>query len=92
MATHWVCTYCIATRGLRGADLDQWPSSDDHDAQAHHIESAHHIPVRREGESEADTMIRFQREQPEAGGPMCRCPSCRRDPRTTLVDRLRAPR
>ena len=87
--TKWVCSYCVATKGLRGSDLGKWPALDDHEAQARHIESEHHIPVRREGETVAECKERFAREQPEAGGPNCKCPSCQKDSRYGLVDRLR---
>ena len=87
--TYWVCSYCIATKGLKGHDLANWPAIDDHEAQYRHIESEHHIPVIREGETNRETMARFKREQPEAGGPKCKCPSCQRDDRYSLVDALR---
>lgn len=74
--TRWVCRWCIATKGLRGADLKNWPAIDDEEAQLRHIESEHHISVRREGETEDQALARFRREQPEAGGPNCHCPSC----------------
>lgn len=90
--TRWVCTYCIATKGLRGSDLQNWPDVKDSDAQAAHIEGEHHIPVRRDHESEHQCVNRFKREQPEAGGPNCKCPSCRQDPRYAMVDALRGVR
>lgn len=74
--TRWVCRYCIALNGLNGKDLENWPEPDDHEAIAKHIESVHHIPVRRDGETERECAARFAREQPEAGGPDCRCPKC----------------
>ena len=74
--TKWVCKYCIATRGLKGSELDQWPEAGDEESIVQHLESQHHIPVRREGESEAETDARFCAAYPEAGGPDCRCPTC----------------
>jgi hypothetical protein len=74
--THWVCRYCIMMKGLHGSDLHTWPTIDDHEAQARHIESEHHVPVQREGETEEQTEARFKREQPDAGGAHCKCPSC----------------
>lgn len=74
--TRWVCAYCVATKGLRGSDAGTWPAWDDEEAQARHVESEHHIPVRRDHETAEQTTERFRREQPEAGGPNCRCPSC----------------
>lgn len=86
---HWVCSYCIATKGLKGSDLDKWPGLDDTEAQCQHIERDHHIPVKRKGETGAQCLKRFRREQPEAGGPHCKCPSCQRDGRYALVDMFR---
>lgn len=88
--SHWVCSYCIATKGLRGADIKNWPSTDDDEAKYRHIESEHHIPVRREGETVQQCQERFAREQPDAGGPNCKCPQCRHDARYGMVDALRA--
>ena len=85
----WVCSYCIATKGLKGSDLANWPSMDDTEAQCQHIECEHHIPVVRKGETSAQCLKRFRREQPEAGGPNCKCPSCQRDGRYAFVDKLR---
>ncbi len=76
-SVHWVCCWCIATKGLRERDLDEWPEINDEEAQARHVEAEHHIAVERPGESPDETNARFAREQPEAGGPFCRCPSCR---------------
>lgn len=92
MSTHWVCSYCVATKGLRGADLKDWPSLEDKEAQFRHIENEHHLPVRREGETVEQCKERFAREQPDAGGPNCKCPSCQRDARYGMVDRIRATR
>ena len=85
MTARWVCRFCIATKGIRGQDLGDWPAIDDEEGQFRHIESEHHIAVQREGESEAQCRARFAREQPEAGGPKCKCPSCKRDPREGLA-------
>lgn len=77
MITKWVCALCAMINGLQGSELDGWPDLDDEEAQAQHIEREHHQPVRRDGETEAACAARFQRENPEAGGPHCRCLSCR---------------
>lgn len=45
MTTHWVCKYCIAKNGLRGADLDQWPETGDEAGIAKHLLEAHGITV-----------------------------------------------
>lgn len=70
------CKLCIATRGLRGSDISGLPQSEEDLAQ--HMEQEHHVPVRRNDESEAECTVRFAREQPGAGGPNCKCPMCSR--------------
>ena len=68
------CKYCIATRGLKGSDIGSLPKTDEE--LADHIETVHHIPVRREGETLSGCMERFIKANPEASGPNCRCPEC----------------
>ena len=68
------CKYCIATKGLKGSDVDKLPKTEEELFQ--HIERDHHIPVKRENETKEETLARFQRENPEAGGPNCRCLFC----------------
>jgi hypothetical protein len=70
------CKFCILTKGLKGSEIGSLPQTEEE--LFRHIEAVHHIPVRREGESEEAGLGRFQRENPEAGGPNCRCPDCRR--------------
>lgn len=70
------CKYCIATKGLKGSDIDKLPRTDEEFFQ--HVETEHHIPVRKENETEEECLERFKRENPEAGGPNCKCPSCQR--------------
>ena len=86
----WVCSYCVATKGLNGSELDQWPDQGDDDAIAAHIESEHHIPVRGSNETREQAMKRVKRAHPEAGGPNCRCPSCSHGIRGWLIDAVRA--
>lgn len=74
-----VCKYCIMIDGIKGSELSKWPNRDDQNADEwlfRHIESEHHMPVVREGETRAQAEARFNREQPEAGGPNCKCPQC----------------
>lgn len=66
-----LCVYCIGERGVTGKDIIEGD-----DAFMDHIEREHHIPVRRKGETVAETMRRFKAANPEAGGPNCRCPTC----------------
>lgn len=77
MTTRLACRFCIATRGLKGSEIKHLSRNDDEFAD--HVEREHHIPVRREGESMAQCEERFAVEQPEAGGPNCKCPACERD-------------
>lgn len=69
------CKYCIMTKGLKGSEISSLPQTDEEFAK--HIESEHHIPVGREGETEEETMKRFRQEYPEAGNlATCKCPQC----------------
>ena len=70
----FACKYCIATRGLIGSEIGSLPQTEEE--LFDHIEREHHIPVQREGETKEQTLARFHRENPEAGGPNCKCPSC----------------
>ena len=67
------CKYCIMDKGLRLGDKHIFETDEEF---YQHLEKDHHIPVRRDGETEEQTLVRFQKENPEAGGPNCRCPSC----------------
>jgi hypothetical protein len=85
------CKYCIATKGLR-LDRDRLFETDEELIE--HIEMEHDIPVRREGETEEETMRRFKAKNPRGGGPDCQCPAClhqRGDSRAevmALVDKI----
>ena len=70
------CKWCILSKGLKGSEIGSLPQTEEEFER--HIEQVHHIPVRREGETVEAARTRFQRENPEAGGPYCRCPDCRR--------------
>ena len=70
------CKWCILSKGLKGSEIGSLPQTEEEFAR--HIEGVHHIPVRRDGETVEVARTRFQRENPEAGGPNCRCPDCRR--------------
>ena len=71
------CKYCLLTKGLCGSEISSLPQTDEELFQ--HIEREHHIPVGREGETPDQTMERFRRENPEAGGPDCKCPRCQQE-------------
>jgi hypothetical protein len=64
------CKICIAQRGLRGSDLASLPTNDEELAE--HMESVHHMPVIREGETEEQAIARFLKAHPEAKT----CPEC----------------
>lgn len=68
------CKICIATKGLKGSDLAGQPRTNEE--LYRHIEQEHHMPVRRENETEDQCMARFERENPDATGENCRCPAC----------------
>lgn len=58
------CKICVATKGLSGADIDTLPKNEKELIK--HIESVHHMPVQREGESKGQAIERFLKEHPEA--------------------------
>ena len=64
------CKICIAKYGLRGEDIDKLFQTDEE--LVNHIESVHHMPVIREGETEEETEQRFITKYPEARI----CPEC----------------
>ncbi len=77
--TKVVCRFCIAANGLRGADLANWPDEKTPGAEEwlyHHIESVHHMPVTRDGETREQAQARFFTTYPLAGTDACRCPAC----------------
>lgn len=68
------CKYCILTKGLKGSDVVKLPQTDEE--FFNHIEREHNICVMRENETKEQAWERFVRENPEAGGPNCKCPEC----------------
>lgn len=68
------CKYCIATKGLKGSDIGSLPTTDEEFYD--HIESEHHVPVKRAGETYAECKKRFAKAYPEVGGPTT--PDCGR--------------
>lgn len=81
----FACKYCIMTKGLKGSEINQLPKTQEELYK--HIESEHHIPVRGENETEKECLERFQKENPEASGPNCKCPGCQAK-RSALVELL----
>lgn len=70
------CCYCIVTKGLKGFEV--WSLLPQTDEELYtHIESEHHITVRREGETTEAARERFRLAYPEASNPAtCKCPAC----------------
>lgn len=61
MPSHVVCRLCVADRGLRAADLQQWPHADAPGAEEwleRHLEDDHGLIVRRDGETDEDARKR----------------------------------
>jgi len=70
----FACTLCLASQGLKGTDIDSLPQT--YEELYDHLERDHHIPVRRENETRQQCLDRFRKQNPEAGGPNCKCPVC----------------
>lgn len=64
------CKICIMKKGLRGSEIASLPQTEEELIE--HIEREHHMPVRREGESEQQAKERFLKKYPEAAN----CPEC----------------
>ncbi len=58
------CRICITTKGLKGSDFSSLPTTDEELAE--HMESVHHIPVVREGETKEQAQARFLESHPAA--------------------------
>jgi hypothetical protein len=73
--TKLVCKLCVAKRGLRGSDIAHAMETE---AQLfEHIESEHHMPVRRDDETDEQALERLRRTHPESADPRtCKCPAC----------------
>ena len=64
------CKICIATKGLRGSEIDGLPQNEEELME--HMEKVHHMPVQREGETQEQAIKRFLNKYPEARN----CPEC----------------
>lgn len=64
------CKICIAEKGLRGSEIASLPKTEEE--LFDHIESAHHRPVVREGETQQQAMERFLKKHPDAAS----CQDC----------------
>ena len=58
------CKICIATKGLRSSEISSLPQNEEELFE--HIESVHHMPVQREGETHEECIKRFIEKYPEA--------------------------
>ena len=68
-----ICKYCIMESGIKGSELEEKHLETDEDL-FDHIESEHHIAVRRENETEEECMKRFYKQYPEAENrETCKC-------------------
>jgi len=68
------CKFCEAYRGLEESEIESLPQAEEEEAR--HLEREHHIPVRRNDETLEECVKRFRLENPDAGGPNCKCPLC----------------
>lgn len=59
----FACKLCIAKHGLRGNDIKHLPQTEAELAE--HVESVHHIAVRRPDETEAQAWARLVDAHPE---------------------------
>lgn len=59
----FACTICVATKGLKGSELDSLPKSEDE--LIDHLERVHHYVVRRHGESDEEAARRCDEAYPE---------------------------
>ena len=64
------CRICVMQKGLRGSEISSLPQNEEE--LADHMEKAHHMPVRRDGETHEQCIERFLEKYPEART----CPEC----------------
>lgn len=60
----WTCKYC--GKAFEAPLVEQ----------AKHLESEHHLPAVRDGETAEQAVKRFRTDFPEAGSESCKCPAC----------------
>lgn len=65
------CKICIATRGLRGSEIDALPKNEEELLE--HIEKVHHRPVVNPGETPEQAEARFLAKYPDAAN----CQECK---------------
>lgn len=58
------CKICVMTRGIRSSEIGSLPQNEEE--LADHLEAVHHMPVTREGETDAQAQARFLAKYPEA--------------------------
>lgn len=73
--SRWVCRLCVIQKGLKGADLEQWPEDPDDAWIAEHLRTAHGVEVREATDQEqqaalAEAAVRWvpfeERPRPDA--------------------------
>jgi len=65
-----MCKVCIVQRGIKGSEIKDL--FQDEEELMDHMESAHHMPVVKEGETREECIKRFIEKYPEART----CPEC----------------
>jgi len=76
---YMVCPLCLMRKGLKAEELDTCGFTfTNHEDFAKHIESEHHIPIQRLGETIGMAKERFYKQYPEAKDKKtCKCPICK---------------
>jgi hypothetical protein len=91
MKEHTICSYCVATEGLKGSELEEKSFPDD-ESFLNHLEEVHDLIIRRKGETEEEAVERVKAKNPRIGTDDCRCPSClakKGDSRLEIIEELR---
>lgn len=82
----FLCKYCAAMYGYKPQDLVK-KMMGTQDELLNHIESEHHIPVKRVGETKEQALQRMRTTYPESGDPAtCKCPVCYSARNPTLLE------
>lgn len=70
-----VCKWCVALYGIKGSELAEKNLDNDEDFY-NHLEEAHGIPVRRNGETEIDAKNRCAEKGIVEDRSLCECQEC----------------
>lgn len=83
-----ICKYCIMESGIKGSELEEKHLETDEDL-FDHIESEHHIAVRRENETVKECMKRFYKQYPKAKNrETCKCPECKIARKKVIINQI----